>query len=136
MAVLISPSNNTGWGLGVKSMYGGARLFSDNHPVRVRRHYRAVWGANKRGRVWMPRTANPVADVLHAYEATMRRQAGAAPAAAVVAAAPRRRGRRSRPGGAARVVPYVRPRRSLRRRLTLSQAAQVLSRARRRRRRR
>lgn len=50
MALLISPSNNTGWGLGTKTMYGGAQRRSDNHPVRVRKHYRAPWGSSKRAR--------------------------------------------------------------------------------------
>uniref|UniRef100_A0AAU6S539 Adenoviral core protein VII n=1 Tax=Pipistrellus pipistrellus adenovirus TaxID=3140007 RepID=A0AAU6S539_9ADEN len=55
MAVLITPSNNTGWGLGLKGMYGGrliggARVRSDAYPVRVRKHYRAPWGSVSRGR--------------------------------------------------------------------------------------
>lgn len=50
MALLISPSNNTGWGLGTKSMYGGAQRRSDNHPVRVRKHYRAPWGSSRKAR--------------------------------------------------------------------------------------
>lgn len=57
MAVLISPSNNTGWGLGVRGMFGsgrrltgGARERSDDYPVLVRQHYRAPWGAISRGR--------------------------------------------------------------------------------------
>lgn len=45
MSILVSPSNNSGWGLGVKGMYGGARRRSEAHPVRVRRYYRAMWGA-------------------------------------------------------------------------------------------
>lgn len=51
MAVLISPSNNTGWGLGVKSMYGGSKFRSAAHPVLVHQHYRAKWGAIKHPRV-------------------------------------------------------------------------------------
>ena len=58
MAILISPSNNTGWGLGTGSMYGGARVRSDAHPVKVRAHYRAPWGSLK-GRV--PRSRAPAA---------------------------------------------------------------------------
>lgn len=51
MSILISPSNNTGWGLRFPSkMFGGAKKRSDQHPVRVRGHYRAPWGAHKRGR--------------------------------------------------------------------------------------
>lgn len=55
MAVLITPSNNTGWGLGLKGMYGGrliggARVRSESYPVRVRKHYRAPWGSISRGR--------------------------------------------------------------------------------------
>lgn len=51
MAVVISPSNNTGWGLGVRSMYGGAKEKSAQHPVYVSAHYRAGWGTiNRRHR--------------------------------------------------------------------------------------
>ncbi|QIZ64158.1 pVII [Guinea pig adenovirus 1] len=45
MAILISPDNNTGWGLGMSRMYGGARFRSEGHPVRVRQHFRAPWGS-------------------------------------------------------------------------------------------
>lgn len=48
MAILVSPSNNSGWGLGVKDMYGGALKRSANHPVAVRKHYRAPWGSKTR----------------------------------------------------------------------------------------
>ena len=69
MAVLISPSNNSGWGLGVKGMYGGAKILSESHPVRVLKHYRAAWGSRK-GRVIrrqpMRITNDPVADVVAA----------------------------------------------------------------------
>lgn len=50
MAVLISPSNNSGWGLGVRGMFGGARERSSAYPVHVRQHYRAPWGSIARGR--------------------------------------------------------------------------------------
>ncbi|UEC95842.1 pVII protein [Simian adenovirus ER] len=50
MSILISPSNNTGWGLGVTKMYGGAKRRSPQHPVRVRGHFRAPWGSHTRGR--------------------------------------------------------------------------------------
>lgn len=77
MAILISPSNNSGWGLGCKSMYGGARVLSENHPVLVRRHFRASWGSRK-GRVpvsSMTITDDPVADVVNAIaEGTARRR--------------------------------------------------------------
>ncbi|AUG71837.1 pVII [Rhesus adenovirus 64] len=49
MSILISPDNNTGWGLGSGKMYGGAKRRSSQHPVRVRGHFRAPWGAYKRG---------------------------------------------------------------------------------------
>lgn len=48
MAVLISPSNNTGWGLGTSRMFGGARTKSAQHPVFVHAHYRARWGSHGR----------------------------------------------------------------------------------------
>lgn len=76
MALLVSPANNTGWGLGCKSMYGGARTLSANHPVLVRKHYRASWGS-RRGR--MPTstvavTSDPVADVVNAISVSRRRR--------------------------------------------------------------
>lgn len=49
MAVLVSPENNTGWGLGIHNMYGGAFEQSESHPVLVRQHYRAKWGSVRRG---------------------------------------------------------------------------------------
>ncbi|AWY10558.1 pVII [Polar bear adenovirus 1] len=51
---LKSPSNNSGWGLGLYRMYGGAKKRSAEHPVLVRKHYRAPWGSKKRGRVNPP----------------------------------------------------------------------------------
>ncbi|ALE15300.1 pVII [bottlenose dolphin adenovirus 2] len=68
MAILVSPSNNTGWGLGLKTMYGGARVLSEHHPVKVVSHYRAQWGS-KKGRTkksTMVITDDPVADVVNA----------------------------------------------------------------------
>lgn len=50
MAILISPSNNTGWGLGSHRLFGGAREKSDQHPVYVSAHYRASWGSRGRSR--------------------------------------------------------------------------------------
>lgn len=78
MALLVSPSNNTGWGLGCKSMYGGARTLSANHPVLVRKHYRASWGS-RRGRTpqpTVPITSDPVADVVNAISVARRRRRG------------------------------------------------------------
>ncbi|APC26063.1 pVII [Bat mastadenovirus G] len=48
MAILISPSNNTGWGLGTHKLFGGAKQKSDQHPVFVQAHYRAQWGSRGR----------------------------------------------------------------------------------------
>lgn len=48
MAVVVSPSNNTGWGLGLRGLYGGAKQKSAQHPVYVNSHYRAGWGTLKR----------------------------------------------------------------------------------------
>lgn len=76
MAILVSPSNNSGWGLGLRSMYGGARRLSPDHPVLVRRHYRANWGSLK-GRVprtTMATTDDPVADVVNAIAGATRRR--------------------------------------------------------------
>lgn len=47
MSILISPSNNAGWGLGTKRLYGGAQVRSEAHPVAVKSHYRAAWGSHK-----------------------------------------------------------------------------------------
>lgn len=78
MSILISPDNNTGWGLGYTKMYGGAKKRSTQHPVRVRGHYRAAWGAYKRGRTG--RTA--VDDTIDAVIADARRYNPGAVAAA------------------------------------------------------
>ncbi|AXE75629.1 pVII [Egyptian fruit bat adenovirus] len=56
MAILISPSDNTGWGLGRHKIYGGlyggflggAREYSEATPVLVRQYYRAKWGSKSR----------------------------------------------------------------------------------------
>ncbi|AEP16414.1 core protein [Equine adenovirus 1] len=52
MAILISPTNNTGWGLGLgnNKLFGGAVTRSDEHPVYVKAHYRASWGSRTRSR--------------------------------------------------------------------------------------
>lgn len=72
MSILISPNNNTGWGMGTKVMYGGAKMLSEQHPVRVSQHYRAAWGSKKgrtpKTRVAMTITDDPVADVVNAIE--------------------------------------------------------------------
>ncbi|ARQ79752.1 pVII [Bat mastadenovirus WIV17] len=83
MAILVSPSNNTGWGLTKTYMYGGAREFSDDTPVHVREYYRAPWGS-KKGRVVRRRrrrraAARAVEDIAEAAaeavaEATTRRK--------------------------------------------------------------
>ncbi|ALE30429.1 pVII [Simian adenovirus 19] len=77
MSILISPDNNTGWGLGSTKMYGGAKRRSSQHPVRVRGHYRAPWGAYKRG--LSARTA--VDDTIDAVIADARQYNPAAAAA-------------------------------------------------------
>ncbi|SMG83445.1 pVII [Bottlenose dolphin adenovirus 1] len=78
MALLVSPSNNTGWGVGAKIMYGGARTLSADHPVRVVSHYRASWGSKKgrvpRSRSRMVITNDPVADVVNAIGPGRRRR--------------------------------------------------------------
>lgn len=50
MAVVVSPANNTGWGLGLRRLYGGAKHKSAQHPVFVHSHYRAGWGTVNRRR--------------------------------------------------------------------------------------
>ncbi|AIT70978.1 core protein precursor pVII [Simian adenovirus DM-2014] len=70
MSILISPSNNTGWGLGVNKMYGGAKHRSNQHPVRVRGHYRAPWGAYSRNR--RPAERTTVDDVIDSVVADAR----------------------------------------------------------------
>ncbi|AFD10566.1 pVII [Simian adenovirus 18] len=69
MSILISPDNNTGWGLRSAGMYGGAKRRSSEHPVRVRGHYRAPWGAHKRG----VSTRTTVDDAIDAVVAQARR---------------------------------------------------------------
>lgn len=80
MSILISPSNNTGWGLyGPTKMYGGARIRSTQHPVRVRGHFRAPWGALK-GRT---RTRTTVDDVIDQVVADARNYTPTAPTSTV-----------------------------------------------------
>lgn len=81
MSILISPDNNTGWGLGSAKMYGGAKRRSSQHPVRVRGHYRAPWGAYKRGLV---STRTAVDDTIDAVIADARNYNPAANAASTV----------------------------------------------------
>lgn len=44
MSILISPSDNTGWGVGTHLMRATGLKFSRHEPVRVRTYYRAQWG--------------------------------------------------------------------------------------------
>lgn len=44
MSILISPSDNTGWGIGTSLLRATGLKFSKNEPVRVRAYYRAQWG--------------------------------------------------------------------------------------------
>nr|ALL28899.1 pVII [Amphisbaenian adenovirus 1] len=46
MSILISPSDNTGWGIGTKMMRATGVKFTRKEPVRVRPYYRAQWGQN------------------------------------------------------------------------------------------
>lgn len=41
----MSPSNSTGWGLGVTNMYGGALTRQGLYTVAVRGYYRRPWGS-------------------------------------------------------------------------------------------
>ncbi|AII22568.1 pVII [Lizard adenovirus 2] len=50
MSILISPSDNTGWGLGNCRIRGTGARFTLSTPVPVRHYYRAQWGS-KTGRV-------------------------------------------------------------------------------------
>lgn len=70
MSILISPDNNTGWGLRSAGMYGGAKRRSSQHPVRVRGHYRAPWGAHTRG---LSSNRTTVDDAIDAVVADARR---------------------------------------------------------------
>ena len=97
MALLISPSNNSGWGLGVKSMYGGARRRSATHTVRVKSHYRQPWGAVKRGR--RPAPAGSIERAIEAAIGTPSATRAAAAVATVARAARVIRGRRRRRRG-------------------------------------
>ncbi len=123
MSILISPSNNTGWGLRTPTrMYGGARKRSTQHPVRVRGHFRAPWGALK-GRT---RTRTTVDDVIDQVVADARNYTPAAPASTVDAVIDsvvadardyaRRKSRRRRIGRRHRATPAMRAARALLRR--------------------
>lgn len=126
MSILVSPSNNSGWGLGTRRLFGGARVRSNEHPVAVRSHFRANWGSRKgyvrRGRARgrrVPMDAATAAQV----EATIDHVARNGPPAAraVIVAARRnaryglRQRRRLTPAGIA-VMKALRARRARRRR--------------------
>nr|AJW67412.1 pVII [short-tailed pygmy chameleon adenovirus 1] len=44
MSILISPSDNTGWGVGNARIRGTGLHWSDIQPVRVQKYYRGQWG--------------------------------------------------------------------------------------------
>lgn len=44
MSILISPSDNTGWGVGNSKMRATGVKFTLKQPVKVSSHYRAQWG--------------------------------------------------------------------------------------------
>lgn len=44
MSILISPSDNTGWGIGTSLLRATGLKFTKDEPVRVRAYYRAQWG--------------------------------------------------------------------------------------------
>ncbi|BCO10926.1 pVII [Bovine adenovirus 7] len=44
MTILVSPSDNTGWGIGTSRMRATGVRFTRKQPVRVRPYYRAQWG--------------------------------------------------------------------------------------------
>lgn len=44
MSILISPSDNTGWGIGTSLLRATGLRFTKDEPVRVRAYYRAQWG--------------------------------------------------------------------------------------------
>ncbi|QEJ80756.1 pVII protein [Amniota adenovirus 1] len=44
MSILISPSDNTGWGVGNSKMRATGVNFTLRQPVKVKSHYRAQWG--------------------------------------------------------------------------------------------
>lgn len=71
MSILVSPSNNSGWGLGVKGMYGSGRRWSEAQPVRVRKYYRAKWGTVNGRR---SRTRTSVDEVIDGVVAQARRR--------------------------------------------------------------
>lgn len=126
MSILISPSNNTGWGLGTRRLFGGARVRSSEHPVAVRSHFRANWGSRKgyvrRGRARGRRAPMDAATAAQ-VEATIDHVARHGPPAAraVIVAARRnaryglRQRRRLTPAGLA-VMAALRARRARRRR--------------------
>lgn len=105
MSILISPSNNSGWGLGVSKMYGGARERSDSHPVLVRQHYRAPWGIHKgrrrRGTDSISRTIESVVRRARRYKGRRGRRSAADPVSATIESVVRsarryKKGRRTR----------------------------------------
>nr|QRV11629.1 pVII [Bat mastadenovirus] len=111
MAILISPTNNTGWGLGTHRLFGGAKQKSDQHPVFVQAHYRARWGSRGR-RKRKPMDPKTEAEMVATIDEVAR---NGPPAARVVLEAARRvgaydlrRARKLTPAGKAYLAARVR----------------------------
>ena len=92
MSILITPGNNTGWGLGTKAMFGGAQQRSDAHPVAVRAHYRAAWGSRNGRRRGGTRVRPPTRRAAIRARRRIRRVLAARRARALIRSGRRRRG--------------------------------------------
>ncbi|AEM06271.1 pVII [Bat adenovirus 2] len=113
MAILISPTNNTGWGLGTHRLFGGAKQKSDEHPIFVQAHYRARWGSRgRRKRAKHPLDPKTEAELVATIDEVARN--GPPAARAVLEAARRvgaydlRRARKLTPAGKAYLAARVR----------------------------
>lgn len=113
MSILISPSDNTGWGVGNSKMRATGVKFTLKQPVRVSSHYRAQWGQvnGKRGakklrvglkrylsKYWSAKKAKKATRSLAAYSggSTFASRVLAAAAKAALTGRKRRRSRRRR----------------------------------------
>lgn len=78
MSILMSPSNSTGWGLGVANMYGGALTRQGLYTVQVRGYYRRPWGSvRKSTSAEMDDTIESVVRSARRYRRGRRRRAAA-----------------------------------------------------------
>ncbi|QJR83093.1 pVII [Bearded dragon adenovirus 1] len=95
MSILISPSDNTGWGIGTSLLRGTGLRYRRAQPVPVHSYYRSQWG-QLNGRVSKARLLRNLRKYARLHrERVARRRRRREEAVVVVEEAPRRRRGRS-----------------------------------------